>query len=94
MVSVDPMTVVLPVVVPLNKLPLAEALKTGNESGFAVGVMVVEPTTISGAEADPAGTAVPVRVAVTVVEEYISVRVTMLPGRAVDDGFVVCELGQ
>lgn len=82
--------VVFPVIGLDKMLPLIVPLSIGNERGCAVGVIVVDPTTISGTEAEPSGTAVPVRVAVTVVDEKTSVRVTIPPGRAVELGFVVC----
>ncbi len=71
-------------------LPPSVPGSTANESGFGVGVMVREPKTILGTETEVTGVAVPVSVAVMVVEDMISVRVTTPAGRgAVNVGCVV-----
>ena len=49
------MMVVFPTIGAVNILPVIDPFRTGNESGLAVGVMVVDPTTISGIEAEPEG---------------------------------------
>ena len=72
--------------VPVATMTLAFPGTNGNGSGFAEGMTVVFPTTNTGAEGV---TAPDVKVAVTVVEEITSVRVTVLPGEAV---VVVSEL--
>lgn len=84
-----PAIVVLPVIGPVTILPLMVPGIAGKETGCAVGVIVVEPRTILGTDAEFSGTAVPVRVAVRVVEDMTSVRVITLAGRAVEVGFVV-----
>lgn len=66
----------------------------GRENGFADGVMVEDPTTRTGAVAEPTGNAVPVSIAVTVVDDMISIRVTTPAGVAVIVGFVVCGTKQ
>ena len=72
--------------VPVATMTLAFPGTNGNGSGCAEGMTVVFPTTNTGAE----GVRAPdVKVAVTVVEEITSVRVTVLPGEAV---LVVSEL--
>lgn len=88
-VCVYPVIVVFPVMDPVTKLPLSVPGSTANESGFGVGVMVREPKTILGTETEVSGVAVPVSVAVTVVEAITSVRVTTSAGRAVEVGCVV-----
>lgn len=88
-VCVDPVVVVFPVMDPVRMLPRSVPGSTANESGFGVGVMVREPKTILGTETEVTGVAVPVSVAVTVVEDMTSVRVTTSAGRAVKVGFVV-----
>lgn len=80
---------VFPVMDPASMLPLSVPGSNANESGFGVGVMVREPKTILGTETEGAGVAVPVSVAVMVVEDMTSVRVTTCAGRAVKVGFVV-----
>lgn len=87
---VDPMIVVLPEMPPVTNEPLKDPGRIGNEKGAAVGVSVDEPITITGAVADSSGKAVPVKVAVTVVEDMTSVRVTTPAGRAEEVGLVVC----
>ena len=67
---------------------------TGRETACADGLMVVEPATMTGAETLFAGTAVPVRVAVTVEDDMTSVKVTTLAGEGVEgweEGLVVCS---
>ncbi len=93
-VCVDPMIVVFPVMDPATMLPLSVPGSTGNETGFGVGVRVREPKTIFGIETEVTGVAVPLRVAVMVLEDTTSVRVTTPAGRAVKVGFVVwaCDL--
>ena len=59
--------------------------------GAAVGVKVEEPTIIRGAEAEAIGNAVPVRVAVTVVDCMTSVKVMTARGLTVEVGLVVCR---
>ncbi len=74
-------------------LPLSVPGSTANESGFGVGVMFREPKTILGTETEVTEVAVPVNVAVTVVEDMTSVRVITPAGRAVNVGCVVYNCG-
>ena len=72
-----PITVSEPVPAIAN-VPLGKSSVTSTAAsvtGAAVGVNVEEPAIIRGAEAEASGYAVPVRVAVTVVDCMTSVRV-------------------
>ena len=59
--------------------------------GAALGVKVEEPAIIRGAEAEASGNAVPVRVAVTVVDSMTSVKVIIASALDVEVGWVVCQ---
>lgn len=73
-------------------IPVPGAEITGRViAWFVAGWMVEEPATTTGAVMlSSAGNAVPVKVAVTVVDCITSVSVITLPGEAEDDGTVVC----
>lgn len=83
------MIVVFPEMEPVTMLPLRVPGSTGNETGFGVGVIVRDPKTILGIETEVTGVAVPLRIAVMVVEDMTSVRVITSAGRAVEVGVVV-----